>query len=222
MVRVSLRKRVLSKNDRIAQKIRSRLHAQRVACVNLIGSPGSGKTALLEASLLRVGDGVRCAVIEGDVKTDRDMQRIAAIGVDAVQIETGGGCHLDAELVTKGLAKLPLAKLDLLIIENVGNLICPVAYDLGEDYRLIVVSVAEGEDKPLKYPSAFVSASGIVVTKTDLSSYVDVAASDLAANALSLNPKLKVFTTSTRTGEGIGEFADFLVGMASLARSKRK
>ncbi|OPX22944.1 MAG: hydrogenase accessory protein HypB [Planctomycetales bacterium 4484_113] len=222
MVKVSLEKRVLSKNDRIAQKIRSQLHMKGVGCINLIGSPGSGKTALLEASLPRMSDGLRCAVIEGDVKTDRDMQRIAAVGVDAVQIETGGGCHLDAELVTKGLAKLPLGKLDLLIIENVGNLICPVAYDLGEDYRLIVVSVAEGEDKPLKYPSAFVSASGIVVTKTDLSSYVDVEASQVAANALSLNPKLKVFTTSTKTGEGIEEFADFLVSVGKSARSMRK
>jgi len=215
MVKVTLEKKVLSKNDRIAQKIRSRLHARGIGCINLIGSPGSGKTALLEASLPLIRDELRCGVIEGDVKTDRDMQRIAAIGVKAVQIETGGMCHLNAELVGKALTELPLSELDLLIVENVGNLICPIAYDLGEDYRLIVVSVAEGEDKPLKYPAAFISADGLVITKVDLAPYVDADASELAANALSLNPKLRVFETSAKTGEGIDGFAGFLVAVAA-------
>jgi len=214
MVRVTLGKKVLSKNDRIARKIRSELRARGIGCINLIGSPGSGKTALLEESLPRISGELRCGVIEGDVKTDRDMQRIAAIGVQAVQIETGGTCHLNAELVTKALPKLPLRNLDLLIIENVGNLICPVAYDLGEDHRFIIVSVAEGEDKPLKYPAAFVSADGIVITKVDLAPYVDVDAAELAANALSLNPGLRVFHTSAKTGEGIEEFAGFLAAAA--------
>jgi len=219
MVRVPLGKKVLSKNDRIAQRIRSQLHANGVGCINLIGSPGSGKTALLEASLPGICDELRCGVIEGDVKTDRDMQRIAAIGVQAVQIETGGMCHLNAELVAEAIPKLSLAGLDLLIVENVGNLICPVAYDLGEGYRLIVVSVTEGEDKPLKYPAAFISADGLVITKVDLAPYVDADATELASNALSLNPGLRVFRTSAKTREGIEGFAGFL---AAAAGGRRK
>ena len=215
-VTLTLGEKVLGKNDRIAEEIRSRFMAYGVGCVNFIGSPGSGKTALLESSLPHLPGSVRCAVIEGDVKTDRDMRRIAAMGVKAVQIETGGGCHLDAQLVSRTLSRLTLDELDLVIIENVGNLICPVAYDLGEDLRLIVVSLSEGEDKPLKYPSAFASARGVVITKVDLAPYVDADASRMADNAMSINPGLKVFETSASTGEGIEEFTDFISEAARL------
>jgi hydrogenase nickel incorporation protein HypB len=201
----------LSKNDQIAQEIRSQLHSLGIWTINLIGSPGSGKTTLLEAVFPYFVEARKCAVIEGDVKTDRDMQRIAAYGVPAVQIQTEGACHLNAEQIKNELSQLPLSDINLLIIENVGNLICPVAFDLGEDCRAIVISVSEGEDKPLKYPSAFASANIVIITKIDLAHYVDVDPQDLKANALSINPGLEVFLTSAKTGTGIEKFADFLL-----------
>ena len=213
-VTLTLGEKVLGKNDRIAARIRAGFREHGVGCVNLIGSPGSGKTALLESSLPGLRGSVRCAVIEGDVKTDRDMRRMAAAGVEAVQIETGGGCHLDAQLVDDRVHDLDLDALDLVIIENVGNLICPVAYDLGEDLRLIVLSVAEGEDKPLKYPSAFASAGGVVITKVDLAPHVDADPGAMASNALSINPSLEVLETSARTGEGIEAFQALLSRVA--------
>jgi len=209
MVKVTIKSKVLSKNDQIAQSNRLRLHEKGIRSFNMIGSPGSGKTSLLEAVFQSCGDKANCAVIEGDVKTDNDMQRIAALGVPAVQIQTEGACHLNAEQIESKLENLPLDDTNLLVIENVGNLICPVSYDLGEDCRLIVISVTEGEDKPLKYPSAFISADAIVITKIDLAPYVDVVPQQLKANALSINPNLKVFMTSAKTGEGIDKFADF-------------
>ena len=210
MTKVTLKRKVLSKNDKIALEIRSRLHEEGIWSINLIGSPGSGKTSLLEAVFQRLDNKDTCAVIEGDVKTDNDMQRIVALGVSAVQIQTEGACHLNAEQISRELSKLPLSDISLLVIENVGNLICPVAFDLGENCRAIVISVTEGEDKPLKYPSAFVSADVIVVTKSDLAPYVDVSPQQLCANALSVNPNLRVFVTSAKTGERIDAFASFL------------
>lgn len=211
MSKINLRSKVLSKNDEIAQDIRSQLKAQGIWSINLIGSPGSGKTSLLEAVFPRLDKKRKCAVIEGDVKTDNDMKRIAALGIPAVQIQTNGACHLNAEQIRSELPHLPLPEINLLVIENVGNLICPVSYDLGENCRVIVISVSEGEDKPLKYPSAFFSADVIVITKTDLAPYVDVEPQALGANALSINPKLRIFNTSAKTGKGIGQFADFLI-----------
>jgi len=208
--RVPVKSKVLAGNEQIAGEIRSVLGARGIKCMNLIGSPGSGKTSLLEALFREAKDTVRAAVIEGDVKTDNDMRRIAALGVPSVQIQTDGACHLDAERIRRELGNLPLEGIDLLLIENVGNLICPVAYYLGEDNRVIVISVTEGEDKPLKYPSAFVSADTVVITKTDLTPYIDADPETLKANALSVNPRLDVFFTSAKTGDGIRKLAEFL------------
>ena len=211
MPKISLKSKVLSKNDHIAQEIRSQLHSLGIWTINLIGSPGSGKTSLLEAVFSYFDDTGTCAVIEGDVKTDNDMQRIAARGVPAVQIQTEGACHLNAEQIKNKLSQLPLTEIKLLIIENVGNLICPVAFDLGEDSRAIIISVPEGVDKPLKYPSAFASADVMVITKIDLAPYVDVSPLELKTNALSINPGLEVFCTSAKTGIGLEKFANFLL-----------
>jgi len=208
--RVPVKSKVLAGNEQIAGEIRSVLGARGIKCMNLIGSPGSGKTSLLEALFREAKDTVRAAVIEGDVKTDNDMRRIAALGVPSVQIQTDGACHLNAEQIKRELGNLPLDGIDLLVIENVGNLICPVAYDLGEDNRVIVISITEGEDKPLKYPSAFVSADTVVITKTDLTPYMDVDPDTLKTNALSVNPRLDVFFTSAKTGDGIRGLAEFL------------
>jgi len=211
MTEIKVRSRVLAKNDAIADRISGKLHRRGIWCINLIGSPGSGKTALLEAVFSRLGGETGCAVIEGDVKTDNDMRRIAALGVPAVQIETQGACHLNADMVERVLDELPLDETRLLVIENVGNLICPVPYRLGEDCRAVVISVAEGEDKPLKYPAAFANADVVVVTKTDLAPSVDVSPGGLRDNALSVNPNLAVFMTSAKTGDGIDSFAAFLM-----------
>lgn len=211
MTKVPLKSKVMQKNDELASLNRKQFHADGIRCINMIGSPGSGKTTLLESLFKRNQDKYRCAVIEGDVKTDNDMRRIEAVGVPAVQIQTDGACHLNAEQVRSMLSQIPMPDINLLIIENVGNLICPVSYDLGEDIRLIIISVTEGEDKPLKYPSAFMSADAVVITKIDLAPYVDVNLEGLKANALKINPKLKVVTSSSKTGEGLDEFEALLL-----------
>lgn len=211
MTRIALKSSVLAHNDAIAGRLRARLHERGTVCLNIIGSPGSGKTTLLEAVLPQLAERFRCGVVEGDVATDNDMRRIVTLGIPAVQIETGGSCHLTAESVERALGDLS-GGLDLLVIENVGNLICTVAYDLGEDDRIVVVSIAEGEDKPLKYPSAFVSANTVAVTKTDLEPYVDARVEIMVRNALSCNPGLRIFPLSAKTGEGLGAFVGYIAG----------
>jgi len=212
MSEITVKSKVLLKNDTIASETRSKLHSLGIRCFNLIGSPGSGKTTLLEAVFGAIGGNTKAAVIEGDVKTDNDMKRISALDIPAVQIETNGACHLNAELVERELPNLPLGEIDILVIENVGNLICPVPYDLGEDVRVVVISVTEGDDKPLKYPSAFFSADVVVITKIDLAPHVDSDPAILKGNALSINPNLTVLETSAKTGEGIDRFAAFMSG----------
>jgi hydrogenase nickel incorporation protein HypB len=207
---IKLKSKVLAKNDEIADGLRARLTGQGIFCLNLIGSPGAGKTKLLETVLPRLRERLPAAVVEGDVKTDHDMQRILAAGTPAVQIETGGGCHLNAEQIVSSLEQVKMDDLKLLIIENVGNLICPVSYQLGEHQRMIVLSITEGDDKPLKYPSAFTSTDMVVITKTDLAPYVEASVADMKANALHINPQLKVFETSARTGEGIDALCNYL------------
>lgn len=207
---ISLKTRVLSKNDQLAQKLRERFKEEKIRCINMIGSPGSGKTSLLETAIPRLKAGTRCAVVEGDVKTDNDARRILKAGAPSVQIETEGGCHLNGEQVIRAIGALSLNSINLLIIENVGNLICPVSYDLGEEKRVIVSSITEGDDKPLKYPSAFTSSQALIITKVDLAPYVDAKVEKLKNNALSLNPKLEVFCTSSRSGEGFNALVRFL------------
>ena len=212
MTKIVLKSNVMKKNDEAAQQNRDHFDNLGLFCVNMIGSPGGGKTSLLEATFRQYSKDSRFAVIEGDVKTDNDMQRIASAGVPAVQIETDGACHLNAEQIEPMGRELDLPNKDVLIIENVGNLICPVSYDLGEHKRMIVISVTEGEDKPLKYPSAFTSADIMVITKVDLSPYVDVDPLKLEANGLKINPNLDVIITSSKTGEGMSEFYQSLAG----------
>lgn len=208
---ITIERRVLEKNDEIATRNRERLRKHGIFTINMVSSPGAGKTSILERSLDLLKRNVRVAVIEGDVQTDLDAQRVARYGVPAVQIVTRGGCHLEANLVSDALGTLDLATTDLLIIENVGNLVCPSNYDLGEDLKVVVASTAEGDDKPLKYPAMFRKANVLIINKIDLVPYVNSDLAVLRANALQVNPSLTVFETSCTTGAGIEQWCAWLV-----------
>ena len=212
-------RKVLARNDSVADANRDLFRALGAYAINLISSPGAGKTSLLEATLrdLQDADGVRVAVVEGDVQTENDAERLAATGVPVEAIVTGGACHLDAAMVrraTQALAARLPGGLDLVLVENVGNLVCPAAYDVGEDEKVALVSVTEGEDKPLKYPALFHNAATLLVTKTDLLPYLEFDVELLIQNARSVNPGLQVFPVSARSGEGMGAWRDYLLQRA--------
>jgi len=195
--------RLLKANDAFAQMVRDRFQAAGVRAFNLISAPGSGKTSLIEATIRSIGDNVRIGVIEGDPETTLDAERIARLEVPVVQINTAGGCHLDAHLVHRALDDFDLARLDVLFIENVGNLVCPVEFDLGESGRIALVSVAEGDDKPAKYPQLFRTADLVILNKIDLLPFVDFDAIKLERDLGRLNPALPLLKLSCRTGEGM-------------------
>ena len=204
MVKVILNRNVLEANDRIAEANRRRLADLGVFAVNLIGSPGCGKTTLLEDSLRRLlSAGRRPAVIEGDLETSRDAERIDALKVPTVQINTRGGCHLEASLVREAMEALSLEQIDLLFIENVGNLVCPTAFDIGESAKAIVLSVTEGDDKPAKYASAFDVADVVVVSKLDLLPHTDFSLEAACRDLREVQPDVVIFPLSARTGEGV-------------------
>ena len=207
---VTIERKVLEKNDELAARNREVFLKHGGFVINIVSSPGSGKTSILERTLEYLKDKLRVAVIEGDVQTDFDAQRIAKLGVPVVQIVTNGGCHLDAKLVQDAIGSLDLNGIQLLIIENVGNLVCPANYDLGEHLKVVVASTTEGDDKPLKYPAMFHNASVLLINKTDLLPYVNCKIDDLKKNALHINPKLKVFETSCTTRQGIPEWCAWL------------
>ncbi len=214
MNRIEVEQRVLARNEALAQQNRTRFRAAGSYVVNLISSPGAGKTTLLVATLEALPERIRAGVIEGDVQTDNDARRIAATGVPVEAIETGGACHLDAPMVGRAfqaLVEREGAAPDLLLVENVGNLVCPASYDLGEDEKVALVSVTEGEDKPVKYPALFHHASVLVVTKVDLLPHLEFDLDALIRNARAVNPRLRVFTVSARTGEGMEHWVDYLV-----------
>ena len=211
---ITIERKVLQKNDEIASKNRELFVQKNLFTINLVSSPGSGKTSLVERTIEKIKDKVSIAVIEGDVQTDIDAKRVSNYNVPVVQIITNGACHLEANLVKDALANLE-GKLDnagLLIIENVGNLVCPAGYDLGEDLKVVVISVTEGDDKPLKYPKMFMNSEVLVINKIDLLPYVNCSIKDLRANALKINPKLKIFETSCTSGEGIDKWCGYLTG----------
>ncbi len=212
---ITIERKILEKNDEVAGQNRDIFLRHGIFAINIVSSPGSGKTSLLERTLTHLKKKLEVAVIEGDVQTDLDAQRISALGVPAVQIVTKGGCHLEASLVKEALASVDLSGVQLLIIENVGNLVCPANYDLGEAVKVVVASVTEGDDKPLKYPTMFRNASVMVINKVDLLPYVTCKIDVLKRNALSVNPSLKVFETSCVTNAGIAEWCDWLQKNAS-------
>jgi len=208
---ITVEQKVLEKNDDIARQNRAIFTERGIFVLNLVSSPGSGKTSILEKTFQTLRETMKIAVIEGDVQTDLDSQRVAAYGVPVVQIVTMGGCHLDAGLVRDAMKELNLSETELLFIENVGNLVCPSGYDLGEAMKVAVLSTAEGDDKPLKYPAMFRNASVLIINKIDLIPYVNCNLDELKENALKINPFLKIFEISCKTGEGILEWRDWLV-----------
>ena len=210
MERVSLEKKVLSENERIAAGLRARFREHGILCFNLISSPGSGKTSLLEKTLESLPQNERVAILTGDIQTNNDARRLARFGFPVKQITTGGTCHLDARMIERGLEGWRLEDIDLLLIENVGNLVCPASYDLGEAAKIVVLSVTEGEDKPLKYPSIFFKAKLLVLNKVDLLPYVpfDIAAAE--ENARHIHPGMDIVRVSCTSGDGIQQWLAWL------------
>ncbi len=200
---ITVERKVLEKNDTIAQDNRRTFNENKIFSINLLSSPGSGKTSIVEKTIEYLSGKVDIAVIEGDVQTDLDAQRISKLKAQVVQIVTNGGCHLEANLVRDSFGKFNGGNIDLLIIENVGNLVCPASYDLGESDKIVILSTTEGDDKPLKYPAMFRIASALVINKIDLVPYVNCSVEVIKENALKINPNLKIFETSCTTNVGI-------------------
>ncbi|MET0833058.1 MAG: hydrogenase nickel incorporation protein HypB [Actinomycetota bacterium] len=202
--------RVLTKNDELAEHVRGWLVARRLTAVNLMSSPGSGKTSLLERTIAELAGRLAVAVVEGDQETRVDAERITRAGARAVQVNTGAGCHLDASMVQQALVALEPEDGSLVFVENVGNLVCPALFDIGEHAKAVVISVTEGDDKPIKYPHMFAAADVVVVNKTDLLPYVDFDVDRLVEQARSLNPDVTVLPLSVRTGENLDTWMDWL------------
>lgn len=210
MNRVVVEQKVLSENQQIAADLRSRFEQHNTLCLNLISSPGSGKTSLLERTLDRFPRQTRVAVLTGDIQTENDARRLSQFGFPARQITTGGTCHLDARMIQKHLEGWDLSTLDLLLIENVGNLVCPSSYDLGEHAKVVILSVTEGEDKPLKYPSIFSKAELVVLNKIDLLPYVNFDMKLARENAARVHPGVSILEVSCTTGAGLDAWMQWL------------
>lgn len=210
---------VLEANDKIAAEVRRDLASRGILALNLISSPGAGKTTLLERTLRDLGGEFRMAVIEGDLQTDNDARRVAATGAQAVQINTEGGCHLNSNLVLSAMERLDLDGLDILFIENVGNLVCPVEFDCGEDAKVAILSVAEGDDKPEKYPLLFNLAKAMLLNKMDLLPHVEFDVARARAHATRLNRDLAVFEVSARDGRGLSAWYDWLRRMRAAKKT---
>jgi hydrogenase nickel incorporation protein HypB len=222
MIRVEVEKKVLNENQILAEQLRERYRRHGVLCVNLISAPGSGKTLLLERTLERTERNARVAVLTGDLQTENDAQRLAKFGFPVKQIVTGGTCHLDARMVERHLADWKLEDLDLLVVENVGNLVCPSSYDLGEDAKIVLLSTTEGEDKPLKYPSIFFKSELMLLTKIDLLPYVPFKAELAKENARRVHPDIEILDVSSTTGEGLNAWMTWLAARQSKAKEKAK
>lgn len=210
MKKVEVITQILNANDLIAQENQALLKAQHILAVNIMASPGAGKTSLILQTAKSLSGRIRLGVIEGDVASRLDADKVASMDIPVIQINTGGECHLDALTIQKALKALPLPELDILFIENVGNLICPVEFQLGEKIRVVVASVPEGDDKPYKYPGMFTAVNAVVLNKMDLTPYVDFDLDLLRRGVRSLNQAARIFELSCRTGEGIAPWMEWL------------
>jgi hydrogenase nickel incorporation protein HypB len=203
--------KILDANERIAEENKKMFKESGVYVVNLMSSPGAGKTSLLEKTIEAIKDKVRVGVIEGDITGTNDAERIDRLGVPVIQINTEGACHLDANMIANAAKELPLKDLDLLFIENVGNLVCPAEFKVGEDVKVMILSLTEGDDKPLKYPLMFQESSVLIINKIDLKDYLDVSIDKIKKDPQFLNPKIKIFEVSCKTGQGIDEWTNWLL-----------
>ena len=208
-MKVKVATKILEANDRIALENRRLFDEAGLFVINLMSAPGAGKTSVLEKTLLQ-DSGLKIGVIEGDIAGTDDAERIDKLNAPVVQINTGGACHLDANMIYEVLNDLPLKELDLLFIENVGNLVCPAEFKVGEDIKVMLLSITEGHDKPLKYPLMFQESSALLLNKIDLAPYLDVDIDKIKRDSLSLNPKLKIFEVSCKSGHGMPEWIEWL------------
>lgn len=218
MAEIEVMKNILGENDRIAAENQAMFAAKGVYVLNLMGSPGAGKTSVLEKTMERLKDKVRMAVIEGDLFTSKDADRIERHGVPVIQINTAGGCHLDAPMVQKVAAKLDLDNLDLLIVENVGNLVCPAEFAVGEDEKAVVLSITEGDDKPLKYPLIFKESAIALLNKVDILPYCNFDMDSAKDDITTLHPGMEIIEVACTTGQGIEEWCEWL--LARIAQKK--
>ncbi len=212
---------LLKANDYVAEMIRKQMFDQNILLINLVSSPGSGKTSLLEETIKLLKNRVNIAVLEGDLQTERDAERIRKHGIQALQIVTGGICHLEAQMIQQAMPNLDLSDVDILFIENVGNLVCPASYDLGEDIRVTLVSVTEGDDKPKKYPSMFLTTDIMLVTKSDLLPYVPFSVDAVIKDAHEVNAEIQPFVLSSMKGDGMEEWCNFLIQQLATKRETK-
>ncbi len=220
MPKVTIAQNILASNDTVAEDIQRELTGRGIRTINIMSSPGAGKTTLLEKTLQRLRGQLAIGVIEGDIETSADAERIEATGAETVQINTRGACHLEAHMVRDALEQMDLARVRLLIIENIGNLVCPSDWKLGEDTRVVLVSTTEGDDKPAKYPQMFAASQVMVINKLDLLPYVDYDVEKVKRHALAINPHLRIFELSCRSGEGLGAWCEWLLEFAHSSQEQ--
>lgn len=209
-MKVAVVRNILEANERIAEQNRALFQEHRLLVINLMSSPGAGKTTLLEKTIDALKGDLRIGVIEGDIQSTSDAERIARKGVPAVQINTGGACHLDGNMIRETFPEFDFSQLDLLVVENVGNLVCPAEFKVGEDFKVMILSVAEGDDKPVKYPLMFHESKALLINKMDLLPYVDCRVDRIVKDSLNINPGLVIFQVSCKTGEGLEEWTRWL------------
>ncbi len=212
---LNVNEEILSANDMLADSLKARFDRSRVFVMNLMSSPGAGKTSLILRIIEALSDKIKIGVIEGDIASDVDAQKVQRTDVEVVQINTRGACHLDANMILSATQSLGLEGKQLLIIENVGNLVCPAEFKLGEDVKVMILSIPEGHDKPLKYPLMFTESNALILNKIDLLPYTDFDLAELRKTVLAMNPAVRIFPVSAKTGEGIAEFAEWLNGQIS-------
>jgi len=209
-MKISVVRNILEANERIAEQNRELFKENGLLVINLMSSPGAGKTSLLERSLDALKDVINIGVIEGDIQSSQDAERIAEKGVPTVQINTGGACHLDGNMIRETFGEFDFTTMDLLVVENVGNLVCPAEFKVGEDFKVMILSVTEGDDKPSKYPLMFHESKVLLINKIDLLPYVDCSLEKIVEDSLRINPDLTIFQVSCKTGDGLEEWYDWL------------
>lgn len=212
---------LLKANDFVADSIRKKMEEENILLINIVSSPGSGKTTLLQETAKRIGDKVKMKILVGDLETERDAERLKEVGADAMQIVTGGICHLEAQMIWQGMEQIDIKGIDVLIIENVGNLVCPASFDLGEDYRVTLIATTEGDDKPKKYPKMFLTSDMMLVSKSDLLPYLPFEVDAVVKDARDINHELEYLPISSLNGEGMDEWCNWLLEKVAEKKAQK-